>query len=238
MKAIIEIKNLEKSFGKKTVLKDINWTVYEGERIAILGANGAGKTTLIEMIGQSSKPSKGSININLKGNIKAQIGIQFQQGDWIPGLNAEDLIDFYHHLFPKFTKAREKLLREVFEIEEFKKTSLTRLSGGQKQRFNAMLSVLNDPKIVILDELTVGLDMELQFKILNFFKASTKKEKQTLLIVSHNPEEVEMLCTRLIIVGQQKILFDDSINNVKKHYQGVRNLMEQYFGGRFKDESK
>lgn len=235
---IIEVNNLSKSFGKKEVLKDINWTVYQGERIAILGANGAGKTTFVEMIAQSSKPTKGKITINLEGNIKSQIGIQFQQGDWIPGLTAKDLIDFYHHLFPNFTKAREKLLRDIFEIDEFEKTNLTRLSGGQKQRFNAMLSVLNNPKIVILDELTVGLDMELQFKILNFFKESTKKEKQTLLIVSHNPEEVELLCTRLIIVGQQKILLDDSVANVKKKYGGVRPLMNQYFRGGFKHGKK
>lgn len=148
------------------------------------------------------------------------------------------MLDFYHHLFPNFSKQKEKELTEIFEIDEFKKTPLTRLSGGQKQRFNAMLSVLNDPKIVILDELTVGLDMQLQFKILEFFKKSTKEKKQTLLIVSHNADEVEMLCNRMIIIGNQGIYFDDSIASVKKKYGGVRNLMDHYFKGVAKNESK
>lgn len=237
-KAIIEVSNLEKSFNKKIILKNVNWKVDEGERVAILGANGAGKTTFVEMISQVSQPTKGEIKINLEGNIKSQIGIQFQQGDWIPGLTAADLLDFYHHLFPNFTKQKEKELTEIFEIDEFKKTTLTRLSGGQKQRFNAMLSVLNDPKIVILDELTVGLDMQLQFKILEFFKKSTKEKKQTLLIVSHNADEVEMLCDRMVIIGNQGIYFDDSIANVKKKYGGVRNLMDHYFKGVAKNEIK
>lgn len=237
-KKIIEITKLEKSFAKKVILKDINWSVAPGERIAILGANGAGKTTFVEMISQVSQPTKGAIKINLTGNIKSQIGIQFQEGDWIPGLNAGDLLDFYHHVFPEFTAKRERQLLEIFEINEFRKINLTKLSGGQKQRFNAMLSVLNNPKIVILDELTVGLDMELQFKILNFFKKSTKEKKQTLLIVSHNPEEVEMLCNRMIIIGEQKILFDDSIKNVQKNYGGVRKLMNHYFQGELKHDKK
>ncbi|MBE4704263.1 ABC transporter ATP-binding protein [Spiroplasma platyhelix] len=237
-KKIIEITNLEKTFASKVILKDVNWSVEEGERVAILGANGAGKTTFVEMISQVSKPTKGKIKINLDGNIKSQIGIQFQQGDWIPGLNAQDLLEFYHHLFPEFSEKREKELAEIFEINEFRKTSLTKLSGGQKQRFNAMLSVLNKPKIVILDELTVGLDMELQFKILNFFKKSTKEEKQTLLIVSHNAQEVEMLCTRMIIIGNQGIFFDDSIKNVQKNYGGVRNLMDNYFRKELKNGKK
>lgn len=80
-KAIIEVSNLEKSFNKKIILKNVNWKVDEGERVAILGANGAGKTTFVEMISQVSQPTKGDIKINLEGNIKSQIGIQFQQGD-------------------------------------------------------------------------------------------------------------------------------------------------------------
>ncbi|WP_339022433.1 ABC transporter ATP-binding protein [Spiroplasma endosymbiont of Crioceris asparagi] len=229
MEKVIEIKNLSKSFGQSKILENISIDIEFKERVAILGGNGAGKTTFVEMIGQTSKPTSGEIKINIDGNLKQEIGIQFQEGIWPKGITAYDIIKFYKAVFPNFNDEREKELEEVFEIGTFAKRNLNRLSGGQKQRFNAMLSVLNKPKVVILDELTTGLDMRLQFKILNFFKQSTIKDNQTLLIVSHNPEEVEQLCTRAIIIGDKKILLDKSVEDIKKEYGSVRKLMDKYF---------
>nr|WP_246157308.1 AAA family ATPase [Spiroplasma tabanidicola] len=113
----------------------------------------------------------------------------------------------------------------------FFKTPLNGLSGGQKQRFNALLSVINDPKIIILDELTTGLDLELQFKIIEFFKQKVKN-KQTLLIVSHHPDEIEQLCNRLIIISDNKVLLDKTIEEIRKEYGTVRNLMNKFYKGK------
>ncbi|ASP28502.1 ABC transporter ATP-binding protein [Spiroplasma corruscae] len=227
---LIEIKNLTKSYRNKVILEDISIDINEGESVAFLGKNGAGKTTLVEMIAKINKPTKGDIKINIDRNIKQEIGIQFQDGNWPSGLCAADIIEFYITVFPNFSRKKFDVLDDTFEIKSFFKTPLNRLSGGQKQRFNALLSIINDPKIIILDELTTGLDMELQFKILEFFKQKIQK-KQTLLIVSHHPEEVETLCSRVIIIDNKKVLLDKSIENVKKDFGSVRNLMEKFYKG-------
>ncbi|ATZ18477.1 ABC transporter ATP-binding protein [Williamsoniiplasma somnilux] len=231
MKTIIQIKDLKKSFGKKEVLKGINLEIKEGERIAILGGNGAGKTTLVEIIAQTSKQTSGDIQIDIPGNLKKEIGIQFQNGEWPAGISANDMIQFYKAMFPNFTDEWEKKLNSVFEIDEFRKRHLNRLSGGQKQRFNAMISVLNNPKIVILDELTTGLDMLLQFKIIEFYKTNTANTNQTLILVSHSPEEVELLCERMIIIHKGLVGFDQPVKEVVNKYGSVRKAMDLYFAG-------
>ncbi|WP_234013408.1 hypothetical protein [Mesoplasma florum] len=93
---------------------------------------------------------------------------------------------------------------------------------------------MNNPKIVILDELTTGLDMELQYKITDFFRENVKKSKQTLLLVSHHPEEVEILCDRIIIIKDGGIFFDKKISAVIKKYGSVRDLMNLFFKGELK----
>lgn len=231
MNKIIEIKSLEKSYGKKTVLKNVNLDVYEGERIAIMGSNGCGKTTLMEVIAMFLKPEEGKLKINIQGNVKNEIGIQLQAGEWPSGITPKDMISFYKCIYDKFSDSWEKELLDIFDINDFLDTPLKKLSGGQGQRFNAMISMMNKPKIVILDELTTGLDMELQYKITDFFKKVTIEEKQTLLLVSHHPDEVEMLCDRILILKDGTIFLDKKTKEVVKKYKSVRNLMEQFFKG-------
>ncbi|AHI53451.1 ABC transporter ATP-binding protein [Spiroplasma sabaudiense Ar-1343] len=234
METLITIKNLEKKFGKKKVLKDLNLQINQGERVAILGSNGCGKTTLVEMIAQTSIPTSGTIELNIQGDIKKEIGIQFQQGEWPVGICANDMLKFYRSVYPKFTQSWEEELNKVFDIEEFKNRGLRKLSGGQKQRFNAMISMMNDPALVILDELTTGLDMQLQFSIISFFKKKMEEDKKTLLLVSHSPEEVELLCTRMIIINDGKVAFDRKISEALKEFKSVRNIMNKHFEGSLK----
>ncbi|AXK51258.1 ABC transporter ATP-binding protein [Spiroplasma alleghenense] len=234
MKDFITIKNLKKEFGKKKVLQDLDLTIKKGERLAILGSNGCGKTTLVEMIAQTSKPTSGTIEFNLEGDLKKEIGIQFQQGEWPAGICAEDMLKFYRSVYPRFTKDWEEQLNQVFDIEEFRKRSIRKLSGGQKQRFNAMISMMNDPELVILDELTTGLDMQLQFSIISFFKDKLKKDNKTLILVSHSPEEVELLCNRMVIIKDGKVAFDRKITEAIKEFKTIRNIMDKHFEGSLK----
>ncbi|QGS51937.1 ABC transporter ATP-binding protein [Spiroplasma tabanidicola] len=233
--SLIEVKDITKKYKDKIIFENISFSVNEGESVAILGKNGAGKTTLVEIIAQMAKPSKGEAVINIDNNLKQEIGIQFQEGNWPSGLCAKDIIDFYLTVFDNFNKENFEKLNHTFEIMEFYKTPLSKLSGGQKQRFNALLSVINDPKLIILDELTTGLDMELQFKILSYFQEKIK-DKKTLIIVSHHPEEVERLCNRIIIIDNKKILMDKKIDQVTKEFKSVRNLMEKFYKGDFDEK--
>ncbi|WP_339030840.1 ABC transporter ATP-binding protein [Spiroplasma endosymbiont of Cantharis nigra] len=231
MKTLIEINNISKAFGKKVIFKDFNLEIKEGQKVALMGANGCGKTTLVEMIAQFSKPDSGEIKIHLEDNIKQEIGIQLQEGNWPTGITAHNMLDFYKAVYPKLTKEWEEKIKNVFEIDEFIDRPLKKLSGGQRQRFNAMISIMNNPKIIILDELTTGLDMELQFKIIDFFSKNTKEFNQTLLLVSHHPEEVEEMCDRLIIIKDSKVFYDDSIVDTIKKHKSVRALMDKFFKG-------
>ncbi|WP_026389280.1 ABC transporter ATP-binding protein [[Acholeplasma] multilocale] len=234
MKDIIVVKDVHKDFGKKKVLKGLNLNIKQGDRIAILGSNGCGKTTLVEMIAQTSKPTSGTIDVNVSGEMKKEIGIQFQMGEWPAGISADDMLKFYRAIYPKLTKEWEDELNKVFELDEFLKRPLKKLSGGQKQRFNAMISMMNKPEIVILDELTTGLDMQLQFQITDFFRETTKKNKQTLILVSHSATEVELLCNRMVIVNDGVIGFDRTIDQAIKEFGSVRNIMNKHFAGELK----
>ncbi|ATG97754.1 ABC transporter ATP-binding protein [Mesoplasma lactucae] len=238
---IVIVNNVHKSYPKKEVLKGLNLTVNRGDKIAVLGANGAGKSTLVDMIALTSKPTSGDIQINIPGSeteVKKEIGIQFQQGEWPAGITPKIMLNFYKQVFPRFTDEREKELIKVFGIEEFYKQQIKNLSGGQKQRFNAMISDLNNPQLLILDELTTGLDMKLQFQIINYFIATVEKEHQSLIIVSHRPDEVEALCNRAIIIHDGIVWFDDTVENIDKNYGGVKQLMQKYFDGDLKADPK
>ncbi|AGR41172.1 ABC transporter ATP-binding protein [Spiroplasma taiwanense] len=231
MKSILQLKNVFKYFGKKEVLKGVNLNINFGERLALLGGNGQGKSTLIDLISQVEKPSGGEIDIAIEKDIKKEIGIQFQNGEWPRGITSKDMIILYRSIFPKFNEEWEKQLLDVFEIDEFINRPLNKLSGGQKQRFNSMISLMNQPEIVILDEFTTGLDLKLQIKLMNFIKKYCDEKNKTLLIVSHSPEEVELLCQRVAILFDGKIIFDNSILEVKKQFGSVRNLMNKHFAG-------
>ncbi|AHF57882.1 ABC transporter ATP-binding protein [Spiroplasma eriocheiris] len=235
MQTILKINNLRKNYGKKEVLKDINLNVYQGENIAILGANGSGKTTLVEIICQTKTASGGEIHYHFSNDkIKENIGIQFQDGDWPDGLSAKDILEFYKALYPHVSEEETFALIKAFDLTEFFSRPLNRLSGGQRQRFNALLAVFHKPELIILDEVSTGLDIQLRHNILKFLKNMTQDHQKTIMLISHNPDEVEFLCDRLVILHEGKIYFDAKIKDVIDKYQGVAKLMDLYFEGGLK----
>ncbi len=231
---IVSIKDLKKSYNKSTeVLKGITLDIHKGEKIAILGANGSGKTTLVEIISDSHKPTSGKIDYNFKNkNIKFAIGIQFQEGNWPPGLSSHDLLQFYKKIYSDVTDERVKTLVKSFGMDEFVNKGLNKLSGGQKQRFNALLAILHNPELIILDEISNGLDLQLKHNILKFLKQYLKDNNNALLIVSHSPGDVEYLCDRIIIIDKGYCYFDMSVNEAIKKYKSIENLMNIYFDGK------
>ncbi|AGM26338.1 peptide/nickel transport system ATP-binding protein [Spiroplasma syrphidicola EA-1] len=222
---MIKLEKVSKYFGKIQVLKDINLEIQEGESIAILGANGSGKTTLVEMIAGSLKPSSGKI-IHSDKNIN--IGIQFQDGSWPLGTTPKDLIIFYKgNNYEKDNYVLELL--DIFELNLLLKKDLNSLSAGQKQRFNSFLSVVNEPKILILDELITGLDLKMQVKLTNFFNKFRTEKKISLIIVSHIPEEVEILSDRIIILKDGFIFEDVKMQDMLTKYGSVRKRLVNFF---------
>jgi ABC-2 type transport system ATP-binding protein len=155
---MIKVTNLTKKYGKKTAINNISFEIDDNDTVAIIGGNGSGKTTLVEILAGVLNKTSGDIEIKTK-NEKNEIGIQFQEGNWPRGTTPNRVLKFYTN---KEQDDWVEKLKDIFEIREFLKSDLNSLSGGQKQRFNAMLSILNKPEVVILDELITGLDLKMQ----------------------------------------------------------------------------
>ncbi|WP_338979576.1 ABC transporter ATP-binding protein [Spiroplasma endosymbiont of Lasioglossum malachurum] len=227
---MIILENISKNYGKNQVLKNINLEIPASQSLAILGANGSGKTTLVEIISQVLKPTSGKVLFldDVGKKVSRKIGVQFQEGYWQVGTRIIDLIKFYKN--KKYIKSEEgKGLIDVFELNDILKKEISLLSGGQRQRFNCFLSILNDPEILILDELVTGLDLKMQIKLVNFIKSWKEIKKINLLIVSHTPEEVELLCDRVVILKNGEIYQDQSIDAIIKKYGSLRKMMVEYY---------
>ncbi|WP_425379410.1 ATP-binding cassette domain-containing protein [Spiroplasma endosymbiont of Stenodema calcarata] len=227
---MIVLENINKNYGKNHILKDINLQIKESESVAFLGANGSGKTTLVEIISGVLKPSTGKVKFvnNKQEKVKKTIGVQFQDGYWPSGTTPIDLIKFYKGRGYLKTLEGQKLI-DVFELKYLLKKEISALSGGQRQRFNCFLSILNDPDILVLDELVTGLDLKMQIKLVNFLKEWKTERKVNLLIVSHTPEEVELLCDRVLLLKDGEIYSDQLITEIIKNNGSLRKMLINYF---------
>lgn len=228
---MISIKNLSKKFGNHLALNNLSLEINDGESYAFIGGNGSGKTTLLEIIAGIQEQTIGEILINNEKVSKAKsIGIQFQEGAWPKGTSANDILEFY--LGKQYKKnLRSQELIEIFEIEKFIKKDLNNLSGGQKQRFNAMLAIVNEPQIVILDELITGLDLKMQIKLINFFKDYKLNNNCTLLVITHMPEEVELMCDRVCILDSGSLIYDGKVSDVISKHKTVRQAVTKHYMG-------
>lgn len=225
---VIEIQNLSKKIGKTPIINNINLKILKGERLAIVGANGSGKTTLVELICGIASPSSGKIKINSDAERIKRIGLQFQEGYWPAGVTPKAIIKYYVGSNALKSEKIQNLI-EFFGIKKFYNKHLNNLSGGEKQRFNAMLAIINDPEILILDELITGLDLKIQVKLINFFKEFLNDQQKTFLMISHIPEEVENLCNRFVLLENGKIINDLKVQDVVREYGSLRLFMEKYY---------
>jgi ABC-2 type transport system ATP-binding protein len=193
---IIELKNIYKSYGKLEVLKNVSTKIYKGDRIGIIGPNGQGKSTIAEIILRVKKPTKGTV---VYANPKMTVGVQFQESNYPRSLRVISMIKYYVDAY-KLNKEEielEKLI-DYFELRPYLKKYINSLSGGQKQRLNIMLSIMHNPELIILDELTTGLDIEVRDRMKYIIHNKILARKETsLLLVSHNMPEVEELCNRI-----------------------------------------
>ncbi len=235
---MIDVKNVKKSYGSKEVLKGIDLQIYEGERVALFGANGAGKSTLTEIICQIKEPTSGEVNYsfgNSKKEVSQNIGIQFQETSYPFYYRVIDIIKFFSEATKRFlTKAEIKKMLEQFQLEGLEKRRAENLSGGQKQRLNILLAVLNNPKLLLLDEVSTGLDVESRTKVKKFIKDYLNDTNSTLILVSHNPDEIEYLVDRLVVIYDGKVAEDYTISDIKRNYETLDGYIDYLFLERFK----
>ena len=210
---IISVENLTKSYGQFQAVKGISFQVMEGEIFGLLGPNGAGKSTTLEIIETLRDKSGGTVTVdgfNLDthpNNIKSVIGVQLQASGYYPGLNLLQLIELFAGLYNRTVDA-EALLESVNLLDKAK-SKFTQLSGGQKQRFSVATTLINNPRIIFLDEPTTGLDPQARRSLWDLIK-NIREQGTTVIITTHYMDEAEYLCDRIAIIDSGKIVALDT----------------------------
>lgn len=211
--SIIEVKNVTKRFNDKLILDNVSYEVNEGEIFGFIGPNGAGKSTLINIMTTLLTPDSGSIKICgydiLKEPIKAKACIGYVPQDLalIEELNAYDNLEFFGSLYGLKGKVLKERIKEaliVTGLEETKKLKVKKFSGGMKRRLNIAVAIMHHPKVLILDEPTVGVDPQSRNHIFSFVKNICKEWGTTVIYTSHYMEEIEELCKRVFIIDLGK----------------------------------
>jgi len=206
---IISVKNLVKNYGNFQAVKGISFDVQEGEIFGLLGPNGAGKSTTLEIIETLRTKTSGEVIVDgldldkQPGEIKKIIGVQLQASGYYPGLNLLQLIDLFNGLYNKKVDPMELL--ELVNLKDKAKSQLKQLSGGQKQRFSVATTLINEPKIIFLDEPTTGLDPQARRSLWELVKMIREKGT-TVIITTHYMDEAEQLCDRVAIIDAGKIV--------------------------------
>ena len=223
------IKGMFKTKYKKVnAVNDISFEVDKGEMIAFIGPNGAGKSTTIKMLTGILYPDQGEIEVmgidprRKRKQLAYEIGTVFGQKEqlWMH-LTPYDNFKFFGAIYDLDEHVVEKRINELvelFEISEFINTPVRNLSLGQRIRCEIAASLIHKPKILFLDEPTIGLDPVVKENIRTFIKRMNKEYKTTIFLTSHDVGDIEKLCKRIIIVNHGEIVLDDSMDNLKYHY--------------------
>ncbi len=208
----LKLKNVKKHYGFKNVLKGVTFDIKKGERLALIGKNGAGKSTLINVIAQQAKLSEGEIRYGYASNrveSLERMGIQFQALNYPEGFIVKDVIKFFNASVDKSIRMSNKELSDMismFGIDKYLNQAIDRLSGGQQQRINILLALIKKPHLLILDEISTGLDVESAEVIKGYIDQFLQKYPETaLLLISHSDEEIRAMSERVVVLEAGKI---------------------------------
>jgi ABC-2 type transport system ATP-binding protein len=213
MESIISVKGLIKKYGDFTAVKGISFDVKQGEIFGLLGPNGAGKTTTLEIIETLRDKTSGDVivdGMNLDSSaheIKKIIGVQLQAAGYYPNLNLVQIIQLFAGLYNREIDALTLL--DSVNLRDKAKSKFKELSGGQKQRFSIATTLINEPKIIFLDEPTTGLDPQARRNLWELIQ-QLRDRGATVVITTHYMDEAEVLCDRVAIIDSGEIIAIDT----------------------------
>lgn len=216
MEETIQVRGLSKSYDARTVIENLNFSITAGEVYGLLGANGAGKSTTIECILGTRKADSGSVRIlgldprKNRKELFEQVGVQFQETNYPDKIKVKELCEETACLY-KHSAAYEKLLQK-FGLNDKKNAFVSELSGGQKQKLFIVLSLLPNPKVIFLDELTTGLDTKARRDVWKSL-LELKEQGMTIFLSSHFLDEVEILCDRIGILKDGRFVFEGTVQD-------------------------
>ena len=229
-----------KSFFKRNyeyvdAVKDISFSIEKGEIVGYIGPNGAGKSTTIKMLSGILLPTAGNIKVNGFNPFKdrkkyvSNIGVVFGQRSQLAwDIPAEDTFDLLRDIYKlddkKYQKNKEELVK-LLNIEEIIKKPVRTLSLGERMRCEICASLLHEPKILFLDEPTIGLDAVSKKIVRDFILKINKEKKVTVILTTHDMMDIDTLAKRIILIGKGKILYDGSLKKLKKEYGSYKNII-------------
>lgn len=208
-KVMISVTDLVKHYGTFEAVRGISFDVYEGEIFGLLGPNGAGKSTTLEIIETLREKTSGKVTVagfdldKDPGAIKKIIGVQLQSSGFYPNLNLIELIGLFSGLYNQRVDAMQLL--QLVNLQDKAKAKVKELSGGQKQRFSVATTLINQPKLIFLDEPTTGLDPQARRNLWDLI-SDIRKKGTTVIITTHYMDEAEVLCDRVAIIDAGKIV--------------------------------
>lgn len=214
---IIIVKDLVKNYESLTAVNGISFEVSKGEIFGLLGPNGAGKTTTLEIMETLLEKTSGEVIIDglsvdkNQNEIKQLIGVQLQAAGFYPNLYLPELIELFAGLYNVDVEPMEML--KIVDLQDKAKSKFRELSGGQKQRFSICTTLINDPKIIFLDEPTTGLDPQARRNLWELIR-KIKAKGTTIMLTTHYMDEAEVLCDRVGIIDTGKILTIDTPDNL------------------------
>ena len=236
-------KNLiHRKYDNKKAVDGISFSIKKGEVVGFIGPNGAGKSTTIKMLSGILYPDGGGIKCNgfipfkqRKQYVK-DIGVVFGQKsqlNWdLPLIESFELMRYIYKIPKERYEANLKKFIELLDMEEFINRPVRQLSLGQKMRGDIVAALLHSPKIVFFDEPTIGLDVVAKEKIREFVKYMNEKEETTIIFTTHDMQDIEKVCDRLIIIDSGKKIYDGSIQEIKEIYANCKTIEVLYEDGR------
>ena len=220
----IKVKNITKRFDDKLVLDNISFEIKEGDIFGLIGPNGAGKSTLISIITGLLKANNGEVEIggySIKNDplkAKALLGLVPQEIALMEQISAYDNLEYFgafYGLKGKILKERIEEALEVTGLTDRKKEKVKKFSGGMKRRLNLAVAIMHKPRLLIMDEPTVGVDPQSRNYIFEFVKKINKENNTTVIYTSHYMEEVESLCNNIFILDLGKEIASGTKSSIK-----------------------
>lgn len=227
-----------KTYEQVHALDHISFTIEDGEMVGYIGPNGAGKSSTIKILSGILTPTSGSCMINgrtpwkdRKAHVK-DIGVVFGQrsGLWwdVPVIDSFELIKEIYEIPDNLYRKNLDELVTLLQLERIVQTPTRQLSLGQRMRCEIAAALLHSPKILFLDEPTIGLDAISKITVRNFILELNRNHKTTVILTTHDMQDIEALTKRILLIGKGKILLDGKLDDIKKHFGGHKQLTIDY----------
>ena len=234
-----KLKNLLKpSYINKQAVKDISFSIKKGEMVGFIGKNGAGKSTTIKMLSGILYPDSGEIKVagyipyKQRRQYVANIGVVFGQKtqlSWdLPLMDSFELLKEIYRIPTALYKENLEKFINLLDMKDFLYQPVRQLSLGQRMKGGIVAALLHSPKIVFFDEPTIGLDVVAKENVRQFIKYLNKTEGITMIFTTHDMQDIEKVCNRLIIIDKGEKVYDGSINEIKNNYVSLRSIEVEF----------